>query len=421
MERVLESKTNFKKIVNGICSTYKLNPDIEQTIIDIKSFLKPIDSKLLLKKYNSIDEINDFIINAYGEYNKPSPTLPQSLEYTRDYLLKVIKTPGDESRNLDKSLKNTFKPERLEIEFNKKERFETDSLFSSFVQADEQSKLNLVKYFNYDSLIRDEYIIIDSRYQNTTNTDKSKIVFNLQPNLKSSKSTSLNSQTQGGILIGTNIKDIVQIEISAFTIPYKPAFDNFYKKITLSINEWTTNSFQAYEDGAFHFMFNIDKIENNLIYLNPVDKVFRFIKPVNYIDNFTLSFGAMLPKIAFDEDRMSTSLIDYTSSDGIITFDSPHNLITGDLVYISNFTTLDSALDVNFINQINRSDGHIIVKKNNTSIIINMDFNEIRHADPPNSNIYPIDSFTQIIDVYFASKRIQIPLRIRHLIQTSPI
>ncbi len=421
MERVLESKLNFKKIVTAICVKYKLDPDIEQTIIDIKSFLKPLDSKLLISRYNSVDEINDFIINAYAEYLKPVQSLPQSLQSTKDYLMKVIKTPGDESKNLNKSYKNTFKPDRLDLEFSKKEKFETNSAFSSFVQADEQSKLNLVKYFNYESLIRDEYIIIDSRYQNTTNSDKSKLVFNLQPNLKSAKSTSLNSQTQGGILIGTNIKDIVQIEIAPFTIPYKPAFDNFYKKITLSINEWTTNSFQAYEDGAFHFILNIEKIENNLIYLSPVDRVFKFIKPVNYIDNFTLSFGAMLPKITFDEDRMSTSNIDYTSTDGVITFDNDHNLITGDLVYISNFTTLNPALDVLFIAQMNRSDGHTIVKKNNKSIIINMDFTEIRHADPPNSNIYPIDTFTQIIDVYFASKRIQIPLRIKHLIQTSPI
>ena len=167
-------------------------------------------------------------------------------------------------------------------------------------------------------------------------------------------------------------------------------------------------------------MFDILKTENNLIYLNPVDRIFRFNKPVNYIDNFTLSFGAMLPKIKFDIDRMSASQFDYKSKDGIITFDQPHNLITGDLIYISDFTTPDPALDVDFINDMNRSSGHIIVKKNNYSICTNMDFSTIRHETPVGSFIYPIDSFTQSINVYFASKRIQIQLRIRHLIQAVP-
>ncbi len=422
MLRALESKENYKRLVSQICSRYGIDPDSEQSVINISGYLRPIDSRALASRFATIEQANEFIVTQYGETMKANTfSKADDLNRMHDYMIKLIRTPGDDSKNADVRYKNTFTPDRINREHLRRERLENDSALSAFIGADEQTKLNLVKYFNYESLFRDEHIIIDSRYQNTTNTDRSKIVFSLQPNLKSNRSGDQTTiSQQGGINIGSSIKDIVQIEIGPFTIPYKPQFHNFYRKISLRIDEWTSNSYQAYENGSFHFVFTIDKVDNNLLYLEPIDRVFRFTKPVNYIDNFTLSFGAMLPKITFDNDRLSTSSIDYTSSDGVITFDTPHNLITGDLVYISGFSTPDPALDLAFIEDVNRASGHIVVKKNNYSIATNIDMTEIRRTESADSTIYPIDSFNQTIEVYFASKRIQIPMRIRYLIQSTP-
>jgi hypothetical protein len=256
--------------------------------------------------------------------------------------------------------------------------------------------------------MRDEYIIIDSRYQNTANTDTSKIIFNLITNTKA-------RSERGGLIIGNSIRDIVEISISPFTIPYKPIFVNFYNKITLSINEWVTNSYEAYEGGQFHFVFDIDKIDNNLIYLKPVDATYRFSRPMNYIDNFTLTFGAMLPKITFDKDHMFVSSIDFTNQYGLFIFTEPHHLVTGDLVYISGFTTPTVSADITMINEVNRDNGHIIVKKDNYSFIINVNLSLLRKETPIGSGVYPIDSLEQVISVYFASKRIMIPLRLKYL------
>lgn len=422
MLRALESKNNFNILISQICIKYNIDSKNESNIINILNYLKPLDSNKLISKFNTIEEVNKFIINGYGEYLKTNfYSLPDEIDKTKNYLNKVIKVPGDDSKNISSLYKNTFSPERLEGLYSKKEKLENNSSISAFLSSDEQSKIDFVKYINYESLYRDEHIILDTRYQNTTNQDRTKIVFTLQSNIKTKKTEIISSETQGGINIGSSIKDIIEIQISPFTIPYKPIFDNFYQKITLTINEWTSNSFQAYEDGAFHFIFTIEKIDNNLIYLYPVDNVFRFVKPVNYIDSFTLSFGGMLSKLIFDKDRMSTSNINYSSKRGEITFNEKHNLVSGDLIYITNFTTLDPALDSEFIKQVNRKDGHIITKKNDFSILINMDMNDIRHPESPQSSIYPIDSFYQLIDIYFASKRIQIPITLKHLIQANPI
>lgn len=203
--------------------------------------------------------------------------------------------------------------------------------------------------------------------------------------------------------------------MSAFTIPYKPIFSNFYNKITLTINEWVSNSYEAYEGGQFHFIFSIDRIDNNLIYLVPDDPIYSFSRPMNYIDNFTLSFGSMLPKITLDPDRAYVNTFDYTSSSGILTFASPHNLITGDLIYITNFTTPEPARDIVIVEEMNRPEGHIITKKDANSIVINVNLSLIRRADPIGSSNYPIDTFEQQALVYFASKRITIPFRFRYL------
>ncbi len=421
MLRALESKDNYKKLISQICTRYGISQDSEVGVGNITGYLKPLNTAAIAERFSTIDQANEFIVNQYGERRKRNTySKADDLNKMKEYMIKVIKTPGDEAKIQGAKYKNTFAPERLEKERLKRERLENDTGLGAFLTADEQSKVNIVKYLNYTSLFRDEHIIIDSRYQNTTNTDRSKLVFSLQPNLKANRSGEEFTVQQGGLNIGSSIRDIVEIEVGPFTIPYKPQFNNFYNKISLRIDEWTANSYQAYENGSFHFVFDITKIDNNLMYLTPMDRVFRFARPVNYIDNFTLSFGAMLPKIEFDNDRLYSSNIDYKSDDGIITFDSPHNLVTGDLIYISGFTTPDPALDLDFINQVNRAQGHIIVKKSNYAIATNIDMTEIRRPETPLSSIYPIDSFQQTIQVYFASKRIQIPMVIRYLIQATP-
>ncbi|ETN04180.1 hypothetical protein PPTG_14893 [Phytophthora nicotianae INRA-310] len=280
---------------------------------------------------------------------------------------------------------------------------------SSILNLSATERYKTIRYLNYASLFRDEYVLIDTRYQNKINADPTKTIFSLISDTKT-------KSDHGGIIVGNRIQNIVEVEVYSFTISYKPVYLTFYNKITLSINEWVSNSFEAYEGGQFHFCFDIDQIDNNLIYLKPVNPTYSFSKPVNYIDSFSLSFGAVFPKIAFDSDRMVPRNFSYLNSYGLVTFDSDHGLVTGDLVYIIGFETPDMARDSVIINEVNRLEGHTIVKKNNSSFIINIDLTALRHEEPPNSGYYPIDTFKQSnVVVFFASKRVQIQMRLRYL------
>ncbi len=402
LQRDLESKDNFIKLIQLICSEYKLDPSLKSNVINIKAFLEPLRVDAIIKKTKTIEDANKFIVKLYGETMKANrASVPDDIDKTRKYLIKMIKTPGDNVRNAGTKYKGTFTDRQESFQ----EGFDGVGAILDMTPA---QRIETIKYINYSSLFRDEYILVDSRYQNTVNDDPTKMAFSL---ITSTKTKS----DHGGVIVGNTIKDIVEIEVFPFSIPYKPVYATFYNKITLSINEWVSSSFEAYEGGQFHFCFDIDRIDNNLIYLKPVNATYSFSKPVNYIDSFTLSFGAVFPKIAFDADRMFPKSIDFTNPYGLLTFELPHGLVTGDLVYITGFNTPDAARDVAIINEVNRPEGHSIVKKDNYSFIINVDIAKTRHEDPIGSGRYPIDEFTQEALVYFASKRIQIQLRLKYL------
>lgn len=403
IRRELESKNNFVKLIQLICEEYKLDPVIKTNIINIRSFLQPIDVDSIVSNASSVDEANKKIVKLYGSYLKSNTTsIPHEMNKTKEYLIKMIKTPGDDAKNGRSIYKGTFG--------NKSDESFTERLVndSDIVDMNPARRIETIKYLNYSSLFRDEYIVIDSRYQNTVNPDPTKMIFSL---ITSTKTKS----DHGGVIVGSAIKDIIEVEAFPFTIPYKPVYATFYNKITLSINEWLSSSFEAYEGGQFHFCFDIEKIDENLIYLKPINSTYSFSKPVNYIDSFSLSFGAMLPKISFDPDRMYPSRIDYSNEYGLFEFSTQHNLVTGDLIYISGFNTSEPARDQSIINEVNRSAGHMIVKKDNYSFIINVDLRPLRTEYPIGSGQYPVESFEQQALVYFASKRVQIQLRLKYL------
>lgn len=261
-----------------------------------------------------------------------------------------------------------------------------------------KDQIEFTKVLNYQSLWRDSNILVDTRYQNIANSDRSRFVFTIVSNTK------IKTPGSGVITSISNMRDIVEMEIFPFSIPYVAAADNYYQKITLSILELSAISIDAYENSQFHFIFQA-KTNGNLIDLIPINKVFRFFKPINRLNEFSLRFGSPLSPIVFDKDRLTTTNINYATNPGLITFAEAHNLITGDLIYIENFTTLSPATDLNIINEINNPQGHICTRINNTSITINVDLTQITNPDN-----------TLSVLVYFGSKRIILPIKFRYLV-----
>jgi hypothetical protein len=376
---------NYKKIIN-IAETSFDKPLNKLEVTNIINYISQLNFTKLYNNYKgNVDTTNTNIISSYKAYinNSKSFDLQEYQKKSLEADTSVAYNPGESFRNTETLDNNSVNIAALLANFPK--------------LSTESDQVNFTKIFNYQSLLRDSNILIDSRYQNLANTDRTRIPFTIVNNTKTKIPGS-------GIITSIGlIQDILEIEIFPFSIPYISAADNYYKKITMSILELSSISIDAYEDSQFHFMFTAVK-NKNLIDLIPINTIFRFYKPIAKLTDFTLRFGSPLNPIVFDKDRLYTSFIDYTSNPGILTFNEDHNLLSGDIVYITNFTSNDPAKDLNIINEINSKTGHLCTRTDNTSISINIDFTLI---------LFPNTSLS--IEVYFGSKRILMPMRIRYM------
>jgi hypothetical protein len=396
------SKNNLKSLINKL----EVVNNKKLTKIEISNFID------FLKKFNYNKLYKEF-------YDKTTNDV--SITNTNDHLIKLymidigkVKSSFDMHEFLKKEL-NDKAMVRGTTDYNfgnnkasYVNEINKDIITSSFIPpstslpnlVSKADQIEFTKILNYQSLWRDSNILIDSRYQNISNTNRSRIVFNIVNNTK------VKTPGSGVITSISNMRDIVEIEIYPFSIPYISTADNYYQKITLSILELSAISIDAYEDSQFHFIFQ-GKINGNLIDLTPINKTFRFFRPITRINEFSLRFGSPLSPIEFDKDRLYTQSINYATNPGIITFSEAHNLVTGDLVYVENFNTLTPAQDLNVIEEINTTQGHICTRINNTSISINVDLTQIALASQiPGLSVL----------VYFGSKRILLPLKFRYLI-----
>ena len=410
----MDAVNNFKKNVNATENLKKIidnaeiqfNKKLNRTeVMNMIGFIKTLNfSKLFIANEGDIDKINIIIINIYKK-NISQPKHFDIHEYMKDSINNTDTnkiTKYESLTNKEQFTNATDSTEYSNTTTNNTSNTSYSSdimeLINKFPNLNSTSnQVEFTKIFNYTSLLRDSNILIDSRYQNVANTDRSKIPFTIVSDVKTKVAGS-------GIITSIGlISNIFEIEIFPFSIPYISQADNYYKKITLSILELSSISIDAYEDSQFHFMFTAEK-NKNLIDLIPINNIFRFYKPIAKITNFTLRFGSPLNSITFDKDRLYTSFIDYTTNPGLLTFPEEHNLISGDIIYINDFSTNDNARDLYIINEVNDNNGHLCTRVSATSISININLTAL---------ISPNTSLS--IEVYFGSKRILMPMRIRYM------
>ena len=384
LDKILKSNKNLIEIIKlGETNFKKKFNNLEQE--SLASFVKKTQvSKLNNKLSDDLTVINKEVILNYVNYLKQTRAFD-----LQDYLYKTV--TGDNSQNyIPPSVSKPNTPAAIAV---KKAEITHSSQQMTLSSKD---KVDLARVLNRESLLRDSNILIDSRYQNLANSERNKISFTIVSDTK-------NKTPGSGVIISLGpIKDIVEIEVFPFSIPYLAAADNYYNKISLSILELSSISIDAYEGSQFHFLFSAEK-KGNLVNLIPINPIFRFYKNIAKLTNFTLQFGSPLAPIYFDKDRLLTKTITYTNP-GEITFNEDHNLTSSDLIYITDFTSNNPSRDLNIINAINTTSGHICTRVSNTIISINVDFTLV--TDP---------NLDLTITIYFGSKRILMPLRIRYI------
>jgi hypothetical protein len=273
-----------------------------------------------------------------------------------------------------------------------------------------QNVNDAVRKLNPKSMLRKNYIFLDSRYR----------ILNTSPSEGITKFTwayTLGSQQaeQGTVNLIGNVRDIVGFRVYPCRIPYVASADNSYARISMLIHDFDSQAFIAHENRKFHFMFR-SSIDSDFIELDTDkqnDGYFWFERPVTAATNLSISFGSPLESITFDNDRDIVLSVDYFGMTPLtkVTTTEPHNLNNGDRVYFSRFNIgainvlLKDQTDINnaIKEKMNRISGFLITVIDSNNFSISFDTSLIQNplSDP--------------FDVYYGSKRLFIPLEITYI------
>lgn len=246
---------------------------------------------------------------------------------------------------------------------------------------EESVKVNIGSIFGLDDMatvvkkinepissVNTAYFLLDSRYR-ILGTDGTKTI----------KWGHINSlvRAQGTYNSVGNIRDIISVKLMKFRLPNVSSVITAYGRISTLIHELCPQSFVAHEERRFHFMGDTT-IKGNWVEVDPddfCDGEYKFNKPITHLDSITLSFGSPLEPITLQRDRLLGTFV--YANPTVINFPEPHNLLTGDIVYATTFTTKNVNSDDVVISQINNDSGQIATVMSPTSISIPVDSTSI--------------------------------------------
>ena len=227
----------------------------------------------------------------------------------------------------------------------------------------------LVKKINEpNSSVNTAYFMLDTRYRILENDGTTYFKWGHINNLVRSQGT-FNS-------VG-NVRDIISIKLCQFRMPLVKSADTPYKRISILIHELCPQSFVAHEERRYHFLGNFD--DHNpapgWIEVDPGENCggeFKFNKPVTHLDMITISLASPLEPVVFDPDRACGVITSYANPT-VIEFPSNHNLLNNDIVYISQYTSVNPSMDGNILRSINISKGLVATVTTPKEITIPID------------------------------------------------
>jgi hypothetical protein len=436
----------YQKIIDGVTNKMGrplMSTEREQTI----RFIQKMDPDLLAPRYQS-QTINIMISTLTKEFKKFDCIKPEFLD-TQERLRQTIGITSETgtvhsvydnpSYQLNRAEPDTVADEPLDI----KSLITNDAITKKItkpqtsqqpmqpqqqpIQSIIDNMLGItnadeaVRILNPASLLRKNYLMLDSRYRVLENDVDGKI-----SSFKWNYILQSQASAQGTVNVVGNVRDIVALRVYPFRIPYIDSADNKYSRISVHIDEFS-QSFIAHENRKFQFMLQseIDGAFINLLTDEYNDGFFYFEQPVPEITTLTVSFGSPMEPVLFDRDRDDCQ-IDYFSiapltkiTTGKPGFLNKHNLSNGDRVYFSNFNVGPVTLPLqNIENQkiksdINKPSGYLVTVIDEFSFSINYNSSNIQNPLPDPLAVPHFDIF--VFQVFYGSKRLFLPIELTYI------
>jgi hypothetical protein len=333
-------------------------------ISSVITFVRNLDTDYLLKRpyHRVLTGITESIVKRFASYDCKSEIID-----THEILKKEIGISGE--TNLVRSITSQGAAP------TQNERVNESSGMSSTVEISKifgfSQSTQLQKIINPNALLRTNYIILDTRYRVLDSDGTKFFSWNHINNV---------SRNQGSINTVGNIRDIVALRVYPFRAPYTSTLDTSYNKVSMLIREFQAQSFVGQEQRRFHFMFD-PVVSGNSIFMQPGDDndgYYRFGQPITQIDTITVDFGSPLEEVIFEQDRSQgyASIYGLGIETEFTTF-IPHNLLTGNTIYITGFSSLDNLATSSVTNSINRNTGFPAIVVSPTKFKIQIDSNSM--------------------------------------------
>jgi hypothetical protein len=183
----------------------------------------------------------------------------------------------------------------------------------------------------------------------------------------------------GDIRIQDTLQQVIQIKAYPFWIPVNATTMNPYNKVRLLLKELSSQSITAYEFNDpslsvpvvenYHFEFEVKSRQGDRLYLVPKEDTFSFRKPFARVETITTQFRTPFNEDVFDPD-FGVYTITYGNPTLLTLTNYSNNFLnTGDLIYIYNSSSANTAID----DELNSAYGYYITKLSATQFTIPVD------------------------------------------------
>jgi len=266
--------------------------------------------------------------------------------------------------------------------------------------------LKLQSIFNPKELNSRAYLVLDRRYQSGMGNNVTTFSWNI---------SILGNGISNPNVSGTNapLKDVVAMRMYPFTFPNTQYAITDNNRVSILIDELNNQSYAATDAARrFHFMFNALQtkplVPNAQYILEEIGyevPVFEFYRPIEELTTLTLSFGNPFNVLSLDPDTLPASI----SASGIqtlLTFSQTPLLAIGDVIFITGFTTTNTAADAMQIEQINDVFGWAVVSiPTSTQVLVNVDLSGLTGVIINNPYKVYLDSKRFTIQLEFTFRR----------------
>lgn len=213
---------------------------------------------------------------------------------------------------------------------------------------------------------------------------------------------------QGSVMLRDTLQNIVEMELAPFWVPVPSTRTTYYGMITMEIPELQDQSTPITEflqtannrvikTDFYSWLLTIEKVTGDLMYLVPVETKLRFRFPVARLEHITLRFWSPYEELQLQQDFLS-----FTMVYGVVTTLNnptdngnpvPHNISTGDLIYIYNSASGNAVLDA----VLTQKTGYFATRINATTITIPVDTSTLIGTQP--------------VNIFIGSKRLNVQFR----------